>query len=388
MDDKVLVVGGGPVGCMFASLMAPSFTTTVIEEHDHIGIPVQCTGLVSPRVVETAKAEDAVLAEFKGALFHFPNEVDLEVRGKKTKAVLVDRARFDLICCQRAIDAGAEVITGERFLDFTMDRKGVLAHARAGHVRKEHRVALIIGADGYKSTVGRSAGLGHAKDAVRGLQVDLAEPAAQSDMLDVFVGNDVAPGFFGWRIPCGSFARVGVCVSQGSLPPVRYLNALLKRLELDREKVTATHSGLIPFGPPARTYGERVMLIGDSAAQAKPLSGGGLYTGFVAARCAAKVAGQALTDGDLSAKRLSEYQSLWKAELGRELDRGLLLRRAYKRMRDGKLEEIARTLDKPEVREVLSAGDIDFPISLAPQILKAAPSLVRNAPQFLRSLLW
>ena len=64
-------------------------------------------------------------------------------------------------------------------------------------------------------------------------------------------------------------------------------------------------SGVIPIGFPLRTFADRTMLVGDAAGQAKPLSGGGLYTGMTAARIAAEVALAALKEGDLSAERLS-----------------------------------------------------------------------------------
>ena len=122
-------------------------------------------------------------------------------------------------------------------------------------------------------------------------------------------------------------------------------------------------------------------ILGDA-----PLSGGGLYTGMTAAHIAAEVALAALHEGDLSAERLSEYQRKWKEEIGRELERGYLIRKAYLRLSDKRLDALGRTLDRPEVKDVLSTGDIDFPSLLAPQIIKAAPKLLRFAPQVLRSM--
>ena len=65
-----------------------------------------------------------------------------------------------------------------------------------------------------------------------------------------------------------------------------------------------------------------------------------------------------------------------------------MLRKAYVRLQDKKLDEVRQTLDRPEVLSLLSDGDIDFPTVLASSILKAAPSLIKFAPQFLRSVLW
>jgi len=387
MESDVLVIGGGPAGCSFAAKAAKGAFVTILEEHSKIGRPVQCTGLVAPRVVEMIGAKESVLCAIKGAKFHFPAGTIIDFHSAETKALVVDRAIFDQRCAEIASDAGAKILMSSRMARTASRPDGVdVSYVREGKSEK-CLAALIIGADGYKSRVSQMAELPPPRERIKGLQVDL-DIEDRSDILDVYIGNKVAPGFFAWRIPCGDFVRVGVCVSQGNGPPSQFLRPLLKRLELEDQKVLERISGVIPIGFPLRTYADRTMLVGDAAGQAKPLSGGGLYTGMTAARIAADVALAALQKGDLSANMLSEYQRRWKDEIGRELERGYLIRRAYLRLSDQRLEALGRTLDRPEVKEVLSTGDIDFPSLLALQIIKAAPKLIRFAPQMMRSMFW
>lgn len=380
-----LVVGGGPSGMTFAAAVAKRARVVVVEEHDAVGLPVQCTGLVAPRVVELADAWPTVLNELHGAYFHFPGEQVVEVRAKETKALVVDRAAFDRTCALRAERAGADVVLGETFVSAEVGERVV---ARCCGLKRfdDYRAKLILGADGYKSNVARAVGLGSPKDLVRGVQMDLLHREEEQDMLNVYIGRKVAPGFFAWRIPCGDMTRVGVCVSGNQAAPLTYLNQLLDRLGLrDMERIRVT-SGLIPIGTPPRTYAARTLTVGDAAGQAKPLSGGGLYTGMVAAQCAAETALSCLEADDFGAVALSSYQESWKAKIGRELDRGYLIRRAFIRLSDRKLEDVGRILSREGMSEVLAQGDIDFPVALAPQVLKAAPSLVKLAPSFLSTL--
>jgi len=380
-----LVIGGGPAGCSFAARAAKGAQVTVLEEHPQIGRPVQCTGLVAPRVVDLARAEESVLCAFRGARFHFPAGKVIDFRSSDIKAFVVDRQVFDLRCAENAADAGAKILTNGRLTRAAIRPEGVDARfLREGRTEK-CLASLIIGADGYKSRVSEIANLPPAREKIKGIQVDL-DVKERGDVLDVYIGSKVAPGFFAWRIPCGDFVRVGVCISQGFGVPSQYLRSLLKRLELDDAKILERISGVIPIGFPLRTYADRTLLIGDAAGQAKPLSGGGLYTGMTAAGIAAEVALAALKEGDLTANRLSEYQRKWKEEIGKELERGYLIRKAYLRLSDKRLEALGRTLDRQEVKEVLSTGDVDFPSLLAPQIIKAAPKLLRFAPQVLRSM--
>jgi geranylgeranyl reductase family protein len=386
MDCDFLVVGGGPAGTTFASLVAKRARTIVLEEHPGIGEPVQCTGLVTPRVVELAGAQRTILNRLNGATFHFPGGEDVEVYARETKAVVVDRAEFDRICADRAVRNGAEIHLGERYVDGSIHSSGALIKAKHGSESVEHSARLVIGADGYKSNLAKLAGLERAKDVVRGIQLDLEHEEERQDMVEVYIGNQVAPGFFAWKIPCGEMTRIGVCASREHEAPIAYLSRLLKEQGLEDCKHLTTISGLIPIGPPPRTYADRVMLIGDAAGQAKPLSGGGLYTGMMAAKHASETALAAWEAKDFSASSLSIYQERWKADIGKELDRGYMIRKAYVRLTDKKLEEVGKMLNRSEVREVLSTGDIDFPSVVAPQVLKTAPSLLKLAPQFLRSV--
>jgi len=388
METDLLVVGGGPSGSFFASLVAKDARTVVLEEHPVVGKPVQCTGLVAPRVVEMAGAAEAVLNELNAVTFHFPGGGTVEVEGRETKAVVLDRSRFDQICRRRAEERGAEFRLSERFVGLTRERGTLRVRTRAGDHSGSHAAKIIVGADGYKAAVAKSVGIEKPRDNVRGIQVDLGARSQDQQRVDVYLGKDVAPGFFAWKVPCGDFTRVGLCASRGHPAPSTYLSKLVRSLGLEDAETLSTVSGLIPLGTPGRTYADGALLIGDACAQAKPLSGGGIYTGMVAAKCAAETALEALEANDVSSRYLARYQARWKELIGREVERGFLLRKAYVRMPDSKLDDLCETLNRPEVLSILSEGDIDFPTALAPSLLRAAPSLIKFAPQFLRSVFW
>ena len=129
-----------------------------------------------------------------------------------------------------------------------------------------------------------------------------------------------------------------------------------------------------------------MMLVGDAAAQVKPISGGGLFSGLTAATLAADVASRCLAEDDCSARRLRQYDRDWKERVGKELDRGYRVRRAFVRMDDDALDAAGRILDTEESRNVLGQGDIDHPTAIAKDLLKAAPGLMRFAPQLLASM--
>jgi geranylgeranyl reductase family protein len=386
VEPEVVVIGGGPVGSTFAAQTA-SCSTVVIEEHDEVGSPVQCTGLVHPRVVEMAHAEDTVLNTITGFRLVLPGGRALEVRSNETKAVVIDRRGFDQVCSSRAEVEGADILTGLRFSGFQREGRKLRLKLKGAQGTQELTTSLLVGADGYKSLVGKEAGLGPAREVVRGIQVDLDLRMDDQSLVEVLLGEKVAPGFFAWVLPCGDFTRVGLGVSNSNGAPRSYLTALIKKKGLEDAKRLNIISGAIPIGPPKRTYADNVLIVGDAAAQTKPLSGGGLYTGMRAARWAAATAVEAIRENDLSAKRLSEYEERWRADIGRELDRGLLIRKVFVNMSDKKLDEVGRLLDRDDAKEVLSTGDIDYPSKIASPLLRTVPSLIKFSPQVIGSLI-
>lgn len=386
MDSQIIISGGGPIGNYLASNLGEC-SVQIMEEHSEIGKPVQCTGLVHPRVVELANAEESVLNTIKGLRLFFPGGRVLEIKTDEAKAVVIDRCLFDNICCNSAKKAGAVINTDSKILDFKREDNKLNVNYLANGEKCEINTNLLIGADGYKSHVGTCAGLGCAKEIVRGIQSDLEVTMPDQDIVEVYVGKEVAPGFFAWILPCGEFTRVGVGISKGNGIPSKYLDSLIEKRGFGEINRTQTYSGVIPIGYPKSTYADNIMIVGDAAAQTKPLSGGGLYTGMQCAKYAAETALDAIDSNDYSAAFLSAYEDKWKSEIGKELDRGMIVRKVFTGMSDKKLDEAGKLLDKPEAKEILATGDIDYPSKLARPILKAVPSIMKLAPGALKTLL-
>jgi len=383
MPCDVLVVGGGPVGCMAASVLAPALETVVVEEHPRIGEPVQCAGLVTPRVVDMVSARDAVINRVDGAFIHFPGGRTLTLQGSEVKAVVVDRGEFDRRCASLAEKAGARVMTSQRCSSVRREKGGIVMELDGS----ERRCWALLAADGYRSKLGQQLGLGEARDLVRGIEADLHLRLEDQGKVHVFLGRDVAPGFFAWAIPCGDLTRVGLCVSPGNGTPLSYLEKLLRRQGWAEAKRERTYSGAIPLGHVPRSYADRVLLAGDAAGMAKPLSGGGLYTGMTAGRMAAETFIEAFQKDDLSASGLSVYERRWKAEFGSELRSSFRVRQAFVKMTDKDLDRAGEKLDREKARAVLATGDIDFPTALARPLLKAAPSLLTLSPTLIMRLM-
>lgn len=383
--SEALVIGGGPAGSIAAMNLAVDHDVVIVEEHDSPGEPVQCAGLVTPRGVPDF-ARESIISSVRGARIHSPLGFVLTIESKKPRAHVVDRRIFDSLLFERALSAGAVPVTGSRVR--TVRDEGTCIEAELDTPGKDcHLTAdVLIGADGHRSICRQAAGLRPPKQVLHGFQTELTGVESDPDFVDLYIGSKIAPGFFGWSIPAGDVTRVGLCTWGENEPPSKYLKILLSRPEFANASQISRSAGRIPVGVGRSAVSGRIMLVGDAACHAKPLSGGGVYTGIRGAELCSDVARRHLDDPDGTS--LSDYDALWREAFGQELSRAFRIRKVFLTLTDRKMDQALRMFDDPEVRALIEAtGDIDYPSALSKNVLKLAPKLAKFSPQLIKSLL-
>lgn len=391
----VVVVGAGPAGSTFAERLARrGHDVLLLEEHPKVGHPVQCAGLVSGRVLALAGTESFVRRPVHGATVFAPSLRRVAFKAEEPRAFVIDRAALDIALADRAARAGARIATGVRFDGIESPPNGSVTVRATGAdgAARTFETKLVVGADGVTSAVARAFRLRRPVEILPAFEAEFGESPGDPDQVEVYLGNGISPGLFGWWIPDGAGgARVGVAVTPGPVTAREYYDRLLdllaRRFGTPLRAPTSLIASGIPIGTVPRAHGDRVLLVGDAAAQVKPLSGGGIYTGMRSAELAAQVADAALRSGDLRAGSLAPYETLWRGELGEEFRKALYLRRLLVRLTDPQLEKIVEALGASPMREAIVAfGDIDFPSGVARQLLLRSPSLVGLFPKALGAL--
>jgi len=374
----VAVVGGGPAGCAAArQIAAAGCRVAVLEEHRHIGEPLQCAGLISPRTLELSGYQGLPANELHGFTLHSPNGYTLGFTSAKTYAVVIDRVDLDRQLAARATAAGAELLAGVRVSRLQDQDEGVTLHGtrpgRSGDFTLEAR--LVIAADGARSRIARQLGLLPRETVtMAAAEIKLGlHTGAPDDTIQLFLGEDLAPGWFGWLFPAGDgLARIGVGVGRGRTSPRACLQRLMQKYPayFAGAQILRYTGGSVPIGPPERLYAGRVLLLGDAAAQVKPMSGGGLYLGLNAAAIGAQVAVQALASGDCSADALAAYQQAWEKEYGSTLNSDLVLRELFLSLNESKMDYLTRFFNNNFWRQLIAGhADIDYPSQLITKLL-------------------
>ena len=391
MDFDVAVVGAGPAGGNAALRLARAgFSVALIEEHREIGEPVQCGGLVTPRVFDYVDAKHTVLHRVHGAEIYSPRGRRITIDGDETEAVVVDRAKFDRTIAEQALRAGAEPFLGAQAQGAALEDGGVRLHLLRDGAPLELTCRLLLGADGVRSNVAKWFGILKPRKILPGFEMDMAGVTGDPGLVKLYLGSRFAPGFFGWIIPAGETARVGLCVGEGNA--WAYLQEMLRWGPVQQYTAKAQPllyiAGGIPLGFPRRTFADRVLVVGDAACQAKATSGGGIFTALLCSTLAAETAVEALKRGNCSARFLRRYHRAWTRSIGKELRKDLAIHETYAKLTDAQLEEVFGLLDNPVILDLISRrGDIDFPSKVGWAILREEPRLLKYAGRALAAMI-
>jgi len=358
----VIVVGAGPAGSYIAyELASLEHDVAVFEEKSASGLNACCTGIISTECLQSLDTgKDMILTEVKSAKFYSPSGRCLKFQTDNVQAYVVDRLLLDRALASKAQAQGAQYFFSSPIIDILPGKDSIQVEALRSGPREIFSARVVVLANGFTPKLPHKLGLGRIKRFLIGAQAEIE--AKDVDEFEVYFGQGIAPGAFAWLVPISpNKAYVGLlATSQAKLCLQKFLNSLSSHGRITSRDVEIGQRA-IPMGTLTRSYGDRLLVIGDAAGQVKPTTGGGICFGHLGARIAAGVLREALGSDNLTAGQLSRYQKQWKAKMGKELSRGYWARWAYARLSDRQIEGIFNALDSNGMaRTLLSSDNFSF----------------------------
>ena len=381
-EYDIIVVGGGPAGSMTASYAAAEGAKVLLlEKKRDIGNPVRCAEGVGEAGLKEFFSPDPrwVLSETRSYRLIAPN-MNRAVIKNKERGYVLNRKVFDYMLAEMAAHKGAEIMTGIYVTGIIADN-GSVKGVTAEYLGKKFSIQskIVIGADGVESRVGRWCGIKTnlpLRDIETCAQVTIVSKKIDKKYCDFYFGREVAPGGYAWVFPRDEhFANVGLGISgiySKNRSPLQYLNKFIKRHFPDASILTSVAGGVPCAKPMKKIVMNGLMLAGDAAHQANPITGGGIVNAMKAGRIAGKVAADAVAQGDVSSRKLKEYADRWDDAVGEINRRSYNIKKVIFGLSDRSFNNLAEVFsgippDKITIREIFV------------KTLKKHPSLILDA---------
>jgi digeranylgeranylglycerophospholipid reductase len=384
IDSDVVVVGAGPAGCLAANTAASrGLHVVLLEEHAEIGAPVHCAEGISINGIKAAGLEAVkpiVSQELSNARVFAPNRNYVTLKSIGETGYTLNRDVFDRILGERAVKAGAELLTSTKAKNVLKDGElivGVRAEQKGEPL--EIRAKVVIGADGCTSIIRRSAGLSRwypdvgicAQYQLGGLH--LYDP----EMAELYIGSNYAPGGYAWVFPkSGEVANVGLGVRRiHAEPAVEYLKRFIDSdPRFKGAKILRKGGGITPVsGMLDKIVDDRLMLVGDAAGQLLPMSGAGIHSGVEAGKIAGIVAADAIEEGDLSAARLSVYRRSFEKDWGEMIRDSRKVVEMIDKFSDDDLNMLAGVVNSEDIFNLVNGTDVKRTLA---KIVKRSPGKI------------
>ena len=393
-----IVVGAGPIGGYLSKKLNDNgHSVLLLEEHDEIGRPFQCAGLVNPAAMETIGLESSILTSIWGANIHSPNGKRVSIGDPKVpRTFSVCRKIFDEAVVMQSIATGTEIMLSTKPVSASIENEYVEVNIDGPNGSETVRCKLLCGADGAHSWVRRKFRMGNPTETMIGFQIEVTGYSGDDGMLDMYTGASIAPGFFSWAIPTGQTTRLGTWTKanlMGGTSSEEFMSRLMEDKNLNSRftgcSEVARFCGSVPSGIVRRPMRERVALFGDAAGICKPTTGGGIGPGFKQVDMLVPLLSNAISENDLSEVRMKALSSKLK-QMKRDQRKKRALRDAFlTEMNDSELEEVFSVWARPEVTDIINEfGDIENPIPLGVKMLREVPEFRRLAGRAAKAILW
>jgi geranylgeranyl reductase family protein len=309
-----IVVGAGPAGSTTAYRLAKAGRSVLLLDRARFPRDKPCGGGVTERAARLLPFSiEPVVEEIAMAVdLRLGYGRTIERKADAPLVYLTQRARLDQYLAEQAAAAGADFRDGVRVT--AMEERAVSASG------ERYKADAVIGADGVNGISARALGLGGNRHVGVALEGNLPNSKLETDYRGKLVLEfGVVPGGYAWVFPKGEHANFGVGGWGSAGPALRdHLQRLCGAHGVSADDLESVRGFRLPLrSPTSRLASGRALLVGDAAGLIDPVSGDGMFEGFLSSLYASEAVLDLLDGredsldpyGDRLARRLATH--LW-----------------------------------------------------------------------------
>lgn len=343
IDVEVAVVGAGPAGAVAASLLAERGLSVRLYERERLPRYKTCGGgvlaravrgsamarLLGPPTPEASHAGDRLREIMRSAVSSACEDAchaaELIVAGRAFRAereepvvYMTMRDRLDAALVDGARSRGVEVVDGCAIQAVMPGESRVALTTDQGPATAR----WLIGADGVGGVVARSGGWPSYRQRVAAVEYEMAFDAATVSRWQGVArfDFDAIRGGYAWVFPKARHLSVGAGALRGRVNLHEAVARYAARIGLGEPLSVERHGFAIPVGPRnGRLARGRVLLVGDAAGLADPLTGEGITLSAASGAVAALAIDGACEGRAAPAAVAQRYHRLLRAGLMAEL---------------------------------------------------------------------
>ncbi len=267
---RIGIIGGGYAGLLAAYKLSKKCDITLYEEHDEIGHPRHCTGLVSMKTIEMIGAPAKVCVTNCYSTIKVYGSGDNYFEINKNNIV----CHIDRICLEKHLFqqiTGSATILLNKKVDIKND--SVITCDK-----KEKKYDAVIIAEGNQRKITKKIVGEINTKTIPGINAVIKTKTFKHQELVVGFDHYKAEGFFYWLFP---LSKKEMIIGLGSIN-ARNMHTRIKSIAekhgIEISEIKYYYGGGINIGRPIENpVINNIVIIGDASGLNKPITGGGLY---------------------------------------------------------------------------------------------------------------